>query len=75
MNTNTELFAVQIQGGGYDGHYVNAHTGDGWYNTTTDIASATIRDKSTTESRAAAVRRNAQYCYVNGAKIIVVKAN
>lgn len=45
METNNELYAVQIQGGTYDGHYVNTHTGDGHFNTTTDIELATKRDK------------------------------
>lgn len=75
MNTQTELYAVQIQGGAYDGHYVNTHTGDGWYDTVTNIEEATKRDKATTESRVSSIRQNAQYCYVNRAKIVMVPVN
>jgi len=75
MNTQNDLFVVQIQGGAYDGHYVNTHTGDGWYDTTTDIELATKRDETTTNSRRSRFAQNAQWCYVNGAKIVSIKAN
>jgi len=75
MNTQNDLFALKIEGGAYNGHYVNTHTGDGWYDTTTDIALATMRDKGTTESRRTRFCSNAQWCYINGAKAVVVKAN
>lgn len=75
MNTQNDLFVLQLQGGAYNAHYVNTHTGDGWYDTTTDIKLATKRERDVTESRRARFYQNAQYCYLNGAKIVAVKAN
>lgn len=75
MNSANELFALQIKGGAFDGHYIVRHTGDGFFDTTTDINLAHKQAEGVIDSNASRFYRNAQYCYCNGAKFVKVKAN